>query len=157
MDATTETTSVVREVEIDASPETVWEFLVDPDKAVRWMGERATFDPRPGGAWEIDVVPGNTAAGEFVELDPPHRLVYTFGWASTRSDENVVPLGSSTIEIDLVPDGNGTMLRFTHRDLPSAKSVASHTQGWDHYLGRLAIVAAGADPGRDAWLDGPPM
>ena len=157
MDATTETTSVVREVEIDASPETVWEFLVDPDKAVRWMGERATFDPRPGGAWEIDVVPGNIAAGEFVELDPPHRLVYTFGWASTRSDENVVPLGSSTVEIDLVPDGSGTMLRFTHRDLPSAKSVASHTQGWDHYLGRLAVAAAGGDPGRDAWLDGPPM
>jgi uncharacterized protein YndB with AHSA1/START domain len=157
MDATTETTSVVREVEIDASPETVWEFLVDPDKAIRWMGERASFDARPGGAWQVDVLPGNVAAGEFVELDPPHRLVYTFGWASARSEENVVPLGSSTIEIDLVPDGSGTMLRFTHRDLPSSKSAASHTQGWDHYLGRLAIAAAGGDPGRDAWLDGPPM
>ncbi len=155
MDATTETTSVVREVEIDASPETVWEFLVDPDKAVRWMGERATFDPRPGGAWQIDVIPGNTAAGEFVELDPPHRLVYTFGWESTRMDENAVPLGSSTIEIDLVPEGSGTMLRFTHRDLPSAKVTESHAHGWEHYLGRLVIAAAGGDPGRDPWLDGP--
>jgi uncharacterized protein YndB with AHSA1/START domain len=155
MDATTETTSVVREVEIDASPETVWEFLVDPDKAVRWMGERATIDPRPGGAWQIDVIPGNTAAGEFIELDPPHRLVYTFGWVSTRMDENAVPLDSSTIEIDLVPEGSGTMLRFTHRDLPNVQVTESHSHGWEHYLGRLAIAAAGGDPGRDPWIDGP--
>jgi uncharacterized protein YndB with AHSA1/START domain len=156
MDATTESTSLVREIAIDASPETVWEFLVDPDKAVRWMGERATFDARPGGAWKIDVIPGNTATGEFVELDPPNRLVYTFGWEASGGEANPVPPGSSTIEIELASDGDGTTLRFTHRDLPTSKSVESHTHGWEHYLGRLAIAAAGGDPGRDPWLDGPP-
>jgi uncharacterized protein YndB with AHSA1/START domain len=155
MQATTETTALEREIAIAASPETVWEFLVDEDKAILWMGERATFDLRPGGSWSIDVLPANTASGEFVEIDPPHRLVYSFGWASTRTDANQVPLGSSTIEIELVPDGDGTMLRFTHRDLPGAKVVESHTQGWDHYLGRLAVVAAGGDAGRDPWLDSP--
>ena len=47
------------------------------------------------------------------------------------------------------------MLRFTHRDLPSAKVTESHSHGWEHYLGRLAIAAAGGDPGRDPWIDGP--
>ena len=155
MDATTESTKLEREVAIAASPETVWEFLVDPDKAVLWMGERATFDVRPGGAWTIDVIPGNTASGEFVEIDPPHRLVYTWGWEHTRHDGNAVPLGSSTIEIELIPDGDGTLLHFTHRDLPSAKSTESHAHGWGHYLDRLAIVAAGGDAGRDPWLDNP--
>jgi uncharacterized protein YndB with AHSA1/START domain len=155
MDATTETTALEREIAIAASPETVWQFLVDPDKTILWMGERATIDARPGGAWSIDVIPGNTASGEFIEVDPPHRLVYSFGWASTRSDENQVPLGSTTIEIDLVADGDGTLLHFTHRDLPSAKSAESHTVGWTHYLDRLAVAAAGGDPGRDPWLDNP--
>jgi uncharacterized protein YndB with AHSA1/START domain len=155
MAATTETTSLEREVAIAASPETVWQFLVDPAKAVLWMGERATFDPRPGGAWTVDVTPRNRASGEFVELDPPHRLVYTFGWDPTGEETNAVPPGSSTIEIELTADGDGTILHFTHRDLPSAKSTESHAHGWGHYLDRLAVVAAGGDPGRDPWLDGP--
>jgi uncharacterized protein YndB with AHSA1/START domain len=154
MDATTETTALEREIAIAASPETVWGFLVDPEKAVLWMGERATFDVRPGGAWSIDVIPGHTASGEFVELDPPHRLVYTWGWEPSGGEANPVPPGSSTIEIELVPDGDGTVLQFIHRDLPSAKSTESHAHGWDHYFSRLAAAAAGRDPGRDPWLDG---
>src|SRR5438445_529354 len=49
MDATAESTTIEREIAIAASRETVWEFLVDPDKAILWMGERATFDVRGGG------------------------------------------------------------------------------------------------------------
>ena len=155
MDATTETTSLEREITIAASPETVWQFLVDPEKATLWMGERATFDARPGGAWSIDVIPGATASGEFVALDPPRRLVYTWGWEPSGAEAHPVPPGSSTIEIELTSDGNGTTLRFTHRNLPSAKATESHTHGWDHYLQRLAVAAAGGDAGRDPWLDGP--
>jgi len=155
MDATTEMTSLDREIAIAASPETVWQFLVDPEKAVLWMGERATFDARPGGAWTIDVLPERTASGTFVELDPPHRLVYTWGWEASGGEANPVPPGSSTIEIELAAEGSGTMLRFTHRDLPTAKSAESHTVGWEHYLGRLTIAAAGGDADRDPWLDRP--
>ena len=49
MDATTESISVEKEIAIAASPETVWELLVDPEQAIRWMGQEATFDVRPGG------------------------------------------------------------------------------------------------------------
>src|SRR6266567_5596065 len=75
VEKTSDTTSVERDVTIAASPETVWEFLIDPDKATRWMGLTASFDPRPGGEYVCNVIPGHTARGEFVELDPPRRLV----------------------------------------------------------------------------------
>lgn len=58
MDATTEGVSVEREIEIAASPETVWALLTDPQEAARWMGQAAWFDLRPGGAYRVDVIPG---------------------------------------------------------------------------------------------------
>ncbi len=154
MESTTETLSIEREITIAASPETVWEFLVDPDKATRWMGQSATFDLRPGGLYRIAIIPGHTARGEFVEIEPPHRLVYTWGWEAGEDGANPVPPGASTVEVELVPDGNGTLLRFTHRDLPGAKEAESHAHGWDHYLERLVIAGAGGDPGPDPWVSG---
>ena len=154
MDATTETTTVEREIAIAASPDTVWQFLVDPEKATAWMGQSATFDAKPGGIYRVEVIPGHTARGEFVEVDPPRRLVYTWGWEPGDKGDNAVPPGSSTVEIELTREGEGTMLRFVHRDLPSAEATQSHAHGWDHYLERLAIAAPGGDAGEDPWLSG---
>jgi uncharacterized protein YndB with AHSA1/START domain len=155
--ATRTETTVEREIAIAASPETVWQFLVDPEKATRWMGKRAELDPRAGGVYRVEVISGNVASGEFVEVDPPRRLVWTFGWdPSHELSPNDVGPGSSTIEVELIPDGEGTMLRFTHRDLPDAGAAGRHAHGWDHYLPRLQTAAAGGDPGRDTWLDAPP-
>ena len=152
MDATTETTAVERTLSIEASPDTVWEFFVDPDKLMRWMGIGAELDPRPGGIYRCDVIPGHTARGEYVELDPPRRLVFTWGWERGEKGETSVEPGSSTIEVELTPEGEGTSLRFVHRDLPGAEAVASHAHGWDHYLPRLEIAARGGEPGEDPWL-----
>src|SRR5947209_18926853 len=80
METTTETTSVEREIAIAASPETVWQFLVDPDKAIRWMGQTASFDARAGGEYRFGGIPGHTAAGEFTELDPRRRLTSAGSW-----------------------------------------------------------------------------
>lgn len=153
MESATETTAVQREITIEARPETVWEFLVDSHKATRWMGLNATLDARPGGLYLVDVIPNHTARGEFVEVDPPHRLVYTFGWEANEDGPNPVPPGSTTIEIELVPDGDGTLLRFVH-ELPSAKAAESHAKGWDHYLDRLLVAAGGGDAGADPWVSG---
>jgi uncharacterized protein YndB with AHSA1/START domain len=152
MDATTETTSVDRTISIAAPPETVWEFFVDPEKATRWMGMSARMEARPGGTYECEVLPGHTARGEYVELDRPRRLVFTWGWEKGGDEDNAVPPGSSTIEVELTPEGNGTRVRFLHRDLPNAQAGESHAHGWDHYLARLGIAAAGGDPGEDPWL-----
>jgi uncharacterized protein YndB with AHSA1/START domain len=151
MSTTTDANLVEREITIAASPETIWQLLTDPEQATRWMGQSAAMDPRPGGRYRVEVLPGEVASGEFVELDPPRRLVWTWGWEPGGKSDLAV--GSSRIEIDLVPDGAGTTLRFVHRALPTAQAAASHAHGWDHYLGRLATAARGEDPGRDPWLD----
>ena len=153
MSATTESISVEREIAIAASPETVWELLVDPEQAVLWMGLSASFEVRPGGAYRVEVIPGQIATGEFVEIDPPHRLVHTWGW-QPGSSSSVGP-GTTTIEYELVPTGDGTLLRFSHCDLPNEEAAVAHGHGWDHYLGRLASVATGGDPGVDPWIDRP--
>jgi uncharacterized protein YndB with AHSA1/START domain len=151
MSTTVDGTAVEREIEIAASPETVWELLVDPEQATRWMGQEATFDLRPGGLYRVDVIPGNVARGEFVEIDPPSRLVFTWGWEA-GSGSAVAP-GSTTVVFELVPNGEGTILRFSHRGLPSSEAATSHAHGWDHYLARLATAASGEDPDTDPWLD----
>ncbi|HEX8646619.1 MAG TPA: SRPBCC domain-containing protein [Thermoleophilaceae bacterium] len=149
MDAPAERLCVEREVEIAASPETVWELLTVPGEATRWMGRAATFDLRPGGAYRVAVLPGDVTSGEFVEIDPPRRLVYTWGW---EREDSPVPPGTSTVEFELLPAGAGTLLRLRHHDLPGPEAAASHRRGWDHYLPRLAIAAAGGDPGPDPWV-----
>ena len=56
--------------------------------------------------------------------------------------------GSTTVEITLHPEGDKTRLRLVHRGLP-ADAVDDHSNGWAHYLERLALRAAGGDPGPD--------
>ena len=68
-----------------------------------------------------------------------HRLAYSFRWDGNE----VVPPGSSLVEIDLIEQPDGT--------LPNAEQCAGHAEGWAHYLDRLAEVAAGRDPGPDPW------
>ena len=126
---------VVREVRVAAPPEAVFEFLVDPAKIVRWMGEAADVEPRVGGAVRMSI-DGNVARGELVELDRPRRVAFTWGWEGGGP----VPPGSSTVVFDLAPDGDGTLVRLTHRDLPEeAREIHGH--GWDRFLPRLAAAA----------------
>lgn len=148
MDTATDTTVYERTLAIDASPETVWEFLVDPEKLMRWKGINADLDTQPGGIFRCEVIPGHVARGEYVEIDKPNKLVFTWGWDGNEG----VPPGSSTIVIELAPEGDGTSLRFVHKDLPSAEAIASHAHGWDHYLPRLETAAGGGDPGEDPWV-----
>jgi uncharacterized protein YndB with AHSA1/START domain len=152
MDTATDTKIYERTLSIDASPETVWEFFVDPQKLMRWMGIDAELDPQPGGTYRCSVIPDNTAVGEFVEVDAPRRIVFTWGWDGNAD----IPPGSSTVEAELTPEGSGTNLRFVHSGLPTEKAVESHTHGWDHYLARLEIATAGGDPGPDPWVANAP-
>ena len=112
------------------------------------------MDARPGGGYRIEVGPGRTLRGAFVELDPPRRLVYSFGWEDGADIPGALPPGSSTVEIDLLASARGTTLRLLHRGLPGHESAISHGRGWDHYLERLVVVAEGGDPGPDSWLSG---
>jgi len=139
--------AIEREIKINARPETVFSFLTDPIKLRRWFVAEAVTDPRPGGAYRF-VFPGgdNFASGKYVAVEPPTRLVFTWGW---EGDDAPTPVGSSTVEIVLKADGPRTLLTLTHRALPSDQSRDSHAHGWDKYLQRLSIAATGGDPGPD--------
>ena len=136
------------EVRIAAGPETVFDFFTDPDKMIQWMGRSAELDPRPGGVFHCDINGRDVASGEYVELDPPRRAVFTWGW---EAEDSVTKPGASTVEVLLEPDGDGTHLRLIHRDLASEELAERHRHGWQHYAERLATAAAGGDPGVDPW------
>lgn len=142
---------VVQEVMVDASPETIFELLTVSSQHVRWMGTEAELDPRPGGTYRVVVAGQYPAAGEFVELVPNEKVVFTFGW---DGPDNPVPPGSSTIEITLHSEGGGkTRVRLVHRDLPD-EMLPQHVHGWDHYMNRLSLAAAGQDLGTDTGPQG---
>jgi uncharacterized protein YndB with AHSA1/START domain len=174
VDATPSETSVVEhEIRVAAPPETVFAYFTDPGRMVQWMGADATLDPRPGGVCRIDFRPPRSLvalldptfgpehqarvaadpdaprvmAGEFVEVEPPRRISFTWGW---ERELYAVPPQSTSVEVSLTPDGDETIVRLVHRRLPTP-AVPLHRAGWDNYLARLAVVAAGGDAGPDPW------
>src|SRR4051794_27220072 len=110
------------------------------------MGSEATLDPRPGGICRFDIN-GSHMIGEYVQVDFPWRIVFTWGW-ETRMFE--VGAQSTAVEVSFTGDGDGTIVRLTHSRLPHG-ARAFHGAGWRHYLVRLAQVPAGIDPGSDPW------
>ena len=136
---------VVVERWIGAPPETVFSFFADPARWLQWQGVDATIEPRAGGTFRMNVRGDGYASGRFIEVVPPKRLVFTWGWEG----QDHLPPGSTTVEVELHSDGDGTRLTLRHRDLPSVEAAAQHRAGWDHYLDRLTMIAAGRDPGPD--------
>lgn len=139
---------VEREVRIEAPPDVVFKFFVEPEQMIRWTGIEATLDPRPGGIYRVNVTGEDVARGEYVEVSPNERVVFTWGW---EADGHPVPPGSSTVEITLEPDRGATIVRLRHSGLPGGPED-QHGEGWDHYLARLAVAAVGGDPGVDPWV-----
>jgi uncharacterized protein YndB with AHSA1/START domain len=141
---------VIVERRIKAHPEVVCSYFTDRDRWLSWQGVEAEIDPRPGGVFRMNVRGDGWAAGRFVAVDPPHRIVFTWGW---EGDGSPVPPGSSTVEVTLEPDGaDGTLLRLVHTGLP-LPVVGLHRDGWNHYLDRLVVRAADGDPGPDHAVD----
>ena len=136
---------VDQRVFIAAPPSHVYQLLTRAELLVQWMAPIVDLDARPGGHVTWTHAAGDTMIGEFVELVPDRRVVFTFGWV--RSDI-AIPPGSTTVEIDLRPHNGGTELHLTHRGLEEPMSDA-HDGGWANYLPRLAARAEGRDPGID--------
>src|SRR6266540_592612 len=123
---TTEPTVRV-ERRIGAPPSDVYPYLTDSLLWARWQGQSAEIEAIPGGLVRMTMPDGATAEGRFVQLVPDTRVAFTWGWHGNE----VLPPGSSTVEIELIPDGDGTILRLTHLDLP-ADQRPIHAAGWDH-------------------------
>src|SRR5215212_9339459 len=94
-------------IHIEASPDVVFEYFTEPDAMVRWMGEFARLDARPGGEFTVDVR-GAPVRGRYVELDPPHRLLIAWGYAGS----DALPPGASTVEVRLTATAGGTSVEL---------------------------------------------
>ena len=144
--------SVVREVRIAAPPEIVWSFLVEEDKVTRWEAVAANLDPRPGGEMRLDMHGDrDIALGEYRVVEPYERLSFTWGWEGNDG----LPPGTTLVEITLTADGEDTVVRLEHSELPTEEAATQHGEGWDYYVARLAIAATAGDPGADQWVDAP--
>ena len=139
---------IVRQTRARAPIETVFSLFVDPDNMIRWMGVSADLDPRPGGKFRINVTGRDIAVGEYKEVVPNERLVFTWGW---EAPGHPLPPGSTTVEVTFTQQGEITIVRVEHRDVPKAEEM-NMAYGWQHYLSRLGIVAIGRDPVPDPWV-----
>jgi len=130
---------------VAAQPEIVFPYFTDPRRYVQWMGRDATLEAVPGGCYRVHIRDGIEAVGEFVEVDPPHRLVFTWGW----THDHEVPAGTTRVVITLQAEYGGTRVILRHYDLPDAGQRDHHRKGWDFYLDRLSARIRGEDPGPD--------
>jgi uncharacterized protein YndB with AHSA1/START domain len=132
--------TVEQAVRIHARPQTVWRFFTDPTRLAQWWGT-AEMDASPGGALRVHMHDGPRPVmrGQFVELVPYQRIVFTFGWEPTPGAPDIPP-GTSRVEITLTSDGDGTKLTLRHSDLPSQLDEET-SDGWAYLLRRLSTTA----------------
>ena len=143
-----ETVRIVRI--LPALPKEVFEAWTDPAAVGIWMcpetitKTKAQLDVRVGGQYTIAMYGMDyniVHTGEYVEVDPPRRLAFT--WVSSETD------GQSTlVTIELRPHGGEeTELTLTHEKLPHGQAVASHTRGWKACLVKLSRHLSAAKDG----------
>ena len=135
---------VVVERSIAAPPATVFAFFMTTDAWMQWQGTEGEIDARPGGVFRMNVRGDGFVSGHFLEVSPPIRLVFTWGWEGPDAPYPVLP-GASTVEVQLTPDGPNTSLRLTHR-IRGATLEPLVRHGWELFTGRLAAVAEGRTP-----------
>jgi uncharacterized protein YndB with AHSA1/START domain len=137
---------VEQTIRIHARPETVWRYWTDPARICEWWGASAELDPRKGGGCVVRLGGDAVMRGEYVELVPYRRIVFTLGWEAAEGAPPVPP-GSSTVTITLADDGGDTILTLRHTGLPPATG-GMHEVGWSHFLPFLAAAAErlGAPP-----------
>jgi uncharacterized protein YndB with AHSA1/START domain len=136
-------------IDIDAAPETVYQFLVTEQGLTTWMGQWASLNPVPGGRFEVNIA-GHPVRGSFLEVDPPRRVTVSWGYVG----HDTLPIGASTVSFELTPIDTGTRVEVVHTDLPET-GVAGHADGWSHFLPRLSQAAEGHQPPPDTWEPAP--
>ncbi len=129
--------------------DTMWQLWTDEVHASRWMRPslteygptKATIDARVGGAYRFELLYGgadmSVIVGEYLEVEVPGRLVYTWAWEGAPTVSRV------EVRFDEVP--GGTRVHVLHTQLESPESVAAHEAGW---IGCLSTLAEVYDPAK---------
>ncbi len=129
------------------SVEAAYDAWINPPSLEQWFGppgfrmEVLTHDPRVGGEWRFRMIGPNDVVfhhfGVFVEISPPHRLVFT--WASEEQvkgwrDENGAP---TRVTVDFNRRDDGVEVRVTHERLQTEEARRALTGGWSGGLQAL--------------------
>lgn len=141
-----------RTIVIKARPETVFRFFTDSARWAGWWGAGSTIDARPGGKVYIRHPNGVETLGEVLEVQPPERIAFTYGYASGKP---IAP-GGSRVTIRLEAEEGGTRLELRH-EFAEAAERDPHVQGWRFQLSLFANVVANeafanAAGAVDAWF-----
>ncbi len=124
---------------IAATPDEVFDAWTRADAVNQWLipgpvTTRAQLDPRVGGRFRIEMIDGddhNAHEGEYLRLERPHLLEFSWLSRATQQQRSVV-----TVELKAA-GADATDLTLTHRLLPDATAVAKHTGGWTLALDKL--------------------
>ncbi len=135
---------IISQIHIVASPERVFEALVDPRQVVQWWGQvgvyRCTeshYDLRVGGKWRNAGLDGQghgfEISGECLEVDPPRLLVLS--WVATWTGN-----AKTVVRWELEPTGVGTLVRIRHSGFAAHPELAASYRGWPRMLGWLQAL-----------------
>ena len=139
-----ETDRIERELHLKAPVERVWQVITDPEYVVRWLGEKAEIDLRPGGAAVFGWDGHGDGHARVERVDPPH--VFAFRW---MREEGVPydPEGVSTlVEFTLSPDGDGTRLRLVESGFTDQAYLEDNAGGWEVELADLVTFLEAERP-----------
>ena len=137
--------AVIHELVVPAPAEQVFDMFTDAGLLARWLGISADLRPEPGGRFRFEVAPGQFCEGQYVIVERPGRLVFTWGWTDPSFG---LPPGTSRVEVTLTPagrDGRHSRLRLVHTGLAGDLGLL-HDDGWARFLARLTAAAAGEPP-----------
>lgn len=133
---------------LDGSCPVVFRELTDPRELARWWGPdgftipSVESDLRPGGTYRIAMRPPEGElfylVGEFLQVEPPERLAYTFRWEDPDPEdrETVVTLSLH----DITPARSELIVE--QGDFASERRRALHEEGWSQGLGKLGELLA---------------
>jgi len=131
---------------LPATPEEVFAAWTRPELLGRWFAPpplvpgRVSADARAGGRFQVEMLrPQGKAAvvgGEYEELRPPERLVFTWEFEE-------MPETRSRVTVLLRSSGGGTQLTLRHERLPDARQLARHREGWEGCLAALETFLGG--------------
>jgi uncharacterized protein YndB with AHSA1/START domain len=126
-----------RTLVIEAPQAAVFRYFTENDRWAAWWGAGSTIDARPGGRVYVRHPGGVESVGEVLEVDPPSRIVFTYGFVSGTP----VPPGGSRVTIVLEPVARGTRVRLVHQ-FAEASARDQHVQGWRYQFSVFANVVA---------------
>jgi uncharacterized protein YndB with AHSA1/START domain len=125
-------------IEVQAPPETVFEYFVKAELLTSWIGDYALLDARPGGEFTLDIE-GIPVRGQYLEVIAPKLVVVSWGHAGSET----LPPNSTVVQFSLTPTADGgTLVEVEHRNLP-AEHLPSHRIGWPMFMDRLHRATGG--------------